>query len=267
MDKKELKEEVKQFWDNNTCGTSLTDEERYTREYYEDIEEKRYQIHPEIFSFAQFPRYYGKKVLEVGIGAGTDFIQWIRSGADAYGIDITPEAIEHVRHRLNIYGLKANEIKVDDAENLSFHENTFDLVYSFGVIHHSPDTIKALEEIIRVLKPGGRAKIMVYHRNSLLAYFFWVKHALLKFRPWKSIDWVLWNYMESKGTKCYSVSEMENILKKYKINNIKVKPKFTYYDRLERFNWFMRKTASILAAILGHDRVGWSLTIEFNKNN
>lgn len=265
MDKAQLKEEVKNFWDNNTCGTFLTDEEKFTKEYFEDIEQKRYEIHPEVFSFAQFPRFYGKKILEVGIGAGTDFIQWVRSGTEAYGIDLTPEAIEHVKHRLKIYGLEAKEIKVGDAENLDYPDNTFDLVYSFGVIHHSPDTIKALEEIIRVLKPGGMAKIMVYHRNSLLAYLFWVKHALLKFRPWKSVAWILWHHMESLGTKGYSVPEMRNILSKYNLLDVQVVPMYTYYDRLERFNWFFRKSAKILTALLGREKIGWFLTIQFIK--
>lgn len=265
MEQELLKEEVKEFWDNNTCGTFLTEEEKFTRDYFEDIEEKRYDIHPEVFSFAQFPRFYGKKVLEVGIGAGTDFIQWVRSGAEAYGIDLTPQAIEHVKTRLSLYGLEAKEIKVGDAENLAYPDNNFDLVYSFGVIHHSPNTIKALEEIIRVLKPGGMAKIMVYHRNSLLAYFFWIKHALLKLRPWKSVSWVLWHHMESLGTKAYSVGEMEQILSKYNLTDVKVVPMYTYYDRLQRFNWFMRKVAGMCAAILGRDKVGWFLTIQFIK--
>jgi len=265
MEKEQLKEVVRDYWDNNTCGTFLTNEEKFSKEYFEDIEEKRFNIHPEVFSFAQFSRFYGKRVLEVGIGAGTDFLQWVRSGTEAYGIDLTPEAIEHVKKRLNLYGLKAKEIKVGDAENIEYPENYFDLVYSFGVIHHSPDTMKALNEIIRVLKPGGMAKIMVYHKNSLLAYFFWIKHALLKFRPWKSISWILWHHMESLGTKAYSIKEMEQILSNYPIKDIKIVPIFTYYDRLERFNWFMRKVASITGALLGRDRVGWFLTIQFIK--
>ncbi len=265
MDNKQLKTEVKEFWNKNVCGTFLTNKEKYTLDYFEDIEKKRYEIHPEVFSFAQFTRFHGKKVLEIGVGAGTDFIQWVRSGAIAYGIDLAPESIEHVKRRLEIYGLRAAEVKVGDAENIDYPDNFFDLVYSFGVIHHSPNPVKAIEEIIRVLKPGGTAKIMVYHRHSLLAYFFWFKHAFLKLRPWKSITWVLWNFMESKGTKAYTIKEINTILYKYHIENIKIIPMYTYYDKLQRFNWLMRKIASILASILGREKVGWFLTIEFNK--
>lgn len=265
MQNEQLKTEVKEFWNKNVCGTFLTSKEKYTLDYFEDIEKKRYEIHPEVFSFAQFTRFHGKKVLEIGIGAGTDFIQWVRAGSQAYGIDLAPESVEHVKKRLELYDLQAAEVKVGDAENLEYPNNFFDLVYSFGVIHHSPNTIKALEEIIRVMKPGGTAKIMVYHRHSLLAYFFWFKHAFLKLRPWKSIAWVLWNFMESKGTKAYTIKEMKSILSKYPLENIKITPLYTYYDRLQRFNWLMRKVASVLTSILGREKVGWFLTIEFNK--
>lgn len=265
MQAQTLKEEIREFWNTHVCGTLLTNKEKYTLDYYEEIEDKRYQIHPEVFSFAQFTRFFGKRVLEIGVGAGTDFIQWVRAGAKAYGIDLAPEAIEHVKKRLEIYGLQAMEVKLGDAENIDYQDNFFDLVYSFGVIHHTPNTQKALEEIIRVLKPGGTAKIMVYNRCSLLAFFFWIKHALLKLRPWKSISWVLWNFMESKGTKAYTVREIKSILSKYSIYDLKITLVYTYYDRLQRFNWFMRKSASVLASILGRDKVGWFLMIEFKK--
>jgi len=261
----DLKSQVKDFWNRETCGTFLTNKEKYTLEYFEEIEEKRFQIHPEVFTFAQFTRFHNKKLLEVGIGAGTDFIQWVRAGAECYGIDLTPEAVEHVNHRLRLYNLEAKEVKVGDAESLDYPDNMFDIVYSFGVIHHSPNTIKALEEIIRVLKPGGSAKIMVYNKYSLLSVFFWMKHALLKLRPWKTISWVLWNFMESKGTKAYSIKEMEKILSTYKVKNTKVSTMFTYYDKLERFNWFMRKSAKIVASLFGRDKTGWFLLIEFDK--
>jgi len=261
----ELKSQVKEFWNANTCGVYRTDEERYSLEYFEEIEEDRYSVQPEIFSFAEFTRYNKKKVLEIGVGAGTDFLQWVRAGAEAYGLDLTPEAIEHVRNRLNLYGLEAKEYKVGDAENLPYADNSFDLVYSWGVIHHSPNTYKALSEIYRVLKPGGKAKLMIYNRRSLLAYFFWIKHALLKLRPWKSLAWVLWHKMESIGTKGFTVSEIEQELTKYKVEKVRVKTVFTYYDKLARFNKLMQFASATVANILGRENIGWFLTIEFDK--
>ncbi len=260
-----LKEELRVFWNAQTCGTATIDKEKYSLEYFEEIEEYRYNLQPEIFNFAQFTRFHGKKLLEVGVGAGTDFIQWIRAGVECYGVDLTPESIEHVKKRLELYGLKCHDLRVADAENLPYIDNYFDAVYSFGVIHHSPNTIKALEEIIRVLKPGGKAKIMIYNRHSLMAYFFWLKHALLKLRPWKSIKWVLWHHMESLGTKGYTIAEMKDILKNYNLKEAKVKTIFTYYDRLARFNGFMRFISKTAAYIFGTEKTGWFLTITFIK--
>lgn len=266
-DKVYLKTELKNFWNNQACGTATIDKEKYSLEYFEDIERNRYDLQPEIFNFAQFTRFHNKRLLEVGVGAGTDFIQWIRAGAECYGIDLTPEAIDHVNRRLEVYGLECKDLLVADAEDLPFVDNYFDLIYSWGVIHHSPNTIKALEEIIRVLKPGGEAKVMIYNRHSLLAFFFWVKHALLKLRPWKSIAWVLWNHMESIGTKGYTIKEMENILADYtNIKDIKVETIYTYYDKLGRFPKILQKTAKMITVFTGREKIGWFLTLRFTKS-
>lgn len=260
-----LKVAIKDFWNERTCGTWNIKEEKYTREYFDAIEEERYNLQPEIFSFAQFSRYRGKKVLEVGIGAGTDFIQWVRSGAFATGIDLTDEAIKHTQIRLSLENLNCEQLLVSDCESLPFPDNSFDLVYSWGVIHHTPNTENALKEIIRVCKPGGECKIMVYHRNSLLAFFFWIKYALLKGKFWKSKSWVLYNYMESIGTKAFTKKEIYAILKDQPIKDLEINTILSYYDKLSRFNKFFRFCAKAFAYLLGKDKVGWFLTFRFRK--
>lgn len=260
-----LKSKVRDYWDSEACGTWFTDKEKYTKEYFEDIEKARYQVSPEILPFAEFDKFKNKKLLEVGVGAGTDFLQWVRGGTHAYGIDLTQEAVDHVKHRLDIYGLKAEQLVVGDSENLPFEDNFFDIVYSWGVIHHTPDTEKALNEIIRVLKPGGISKIMIYHRHSLLVYLFWIKHALLKAKPWRSFSNVLWNHMESIGTKAFTVLELKKMLNRDDIEIIEIKPVLTYYDKMLRFNKFYQFVAKVLAKILGGDKAGWFLTFQFRK--
>lgn len=260
-----LKQDVKEFWNKKACGTWTIDEEKYTLKYFEEIENLRYELQPEIFSFAEFTRYHGKTLLEVGVGAGTDFLQWVRAGTKAYGIDLTEEACQHVKHRLKLYGLEAEEVKVGDSENLPYTDNSFDIVWSWGVIHHTPNTPQAFKEIIRVLNSGGKAKIMIYHRHSVLAYLFWLKHALLKMKPWRSLADVLWNHMESIGTKAYTVNEVAELLKNEPIENVKIRPVLTYYDKMGRFNGFMQFCAKTLASLLGRDKAGWFLTIEFDK--
>ena len=264
IENKDLKNEVHNYWDNQACGTWFTDNDKYTKEYFEDIEESRYRISPEIFNFAQFTRFRDKKLLEVGIGAATDFLQWVRAGTKAYGLDLTEEAIEHARHRLSIYGLEAEQLVVGDSENLPFDDNFFDIVYSWGVIHHTPDTNKAMNEIIRVLKPGGTGKIMLYHRHSVLSYLFWIKHALLKGKPWISLKQVLWNNMESIGTKAYTRKEVSEMLGN-SVTDVDIKPVLTYYDSLGRFSAPLRLIAKIISFLLGGDRAGWFILIQFIK--
>ena len=92
-----LKAEVKSFWNRQSCDTQYADSEKFTRDYFEQIEKWRYSDQPFIHSFAQFTRYHGKQVLEVGFGAGTDFIQWLRAGALASGMDLTEEALANLR--------------------------------------------------------------------------------------------------------------------------------------------------------------------------
>jgi ubiquinone/menaquinone biosynthesis C-methylase UbiE len=260
-----LKSEVHDYWNESACGTFLVDKEKYTLEYFEDLEKLRYSMQPEIPLFAKFKESEGKKILEVGVGAGTDFLQWVRSGAKAYGIDLTEEAIEHVKHRLNLYGLHAEDYAVADSEKLPFPDDYFDIVYSWGVIHHTPDTKKAMHEIIRVCKPQGTIRVMIYHRHSLLAYFFWLKHALLKFKPWKSLSWILWNHMESIGTKAFTKNEVIKMLQNQPIEIVKIFPVLSYYDRLERFNKVFQSISIIASKLLGGDKAGWELLIELKK--
>src|SRR5687767_13620453 len=163
MNQSAVKDEVAKYWNKRACGTGVTAAEKFSRDYFDEIEDYRYRVEPEIHGFAQFTRYRGQKVLEVGVGAGTDFLQWVRAGAKAYGIDLTEEGVAHVKHRLAVYGLAAEDVRVADAENIPHPDETFDLVYSYGVIHHSPNTIRALEELIRCTKVGGTIKFMVYN--------------------------------------------------------------------------------------------------------
>lgn len=260
-----LKKEVSEYWNQSSCGTEYAESDKYTKSYYEEIARHRYSVEPEILEFANFPSGKDKKLLEIGVGAGSDFSNWIKNGAKANGIDLTEEAIGHVQKRLELFNLQAESLQVDDAENLSFKDNTFDMVYSWGVIHHSPNTEKALDEVIRVLKPGGEAKIMIYNRKSLLAYFFWFKHAFLKLKWKMSVADVLWNHMESEGTKGYTVKEIEGILKSKEVKDIKVETIVTFYDRLKRFNKVFQIIASLALIFLNPKKHGWFLTFTFRK--
>ena len=125
MNSEKLKNEVHDYWDAESCGTDVATADKHSLEYFEEIEEYRYRVEPEIMPFAQFSRWHGKKILEVGVGAGSDFIQWVRSGAKAHGIDLTKEGIENVQKRLEVYGLQCDDLRVGDAENIPHQGQCF----------------------------------------------------------------------------------------------------------------------------------------------
>src|SRR6266849_1328034 len=116
-----LKTQVKEFWNRQSCDAQVAKAAKFSKAYFDEIEAFRYADQPFIHSFAQFSRYHGKRVLEVGFGAGTDFIQWLRAGTLVCGIDLTQEALDHLTHRIEAYRLpKPESILVGDAESLSF---------------------------------------------------------------------------------------------------------------------------------------------------
>ncbi|MDQ3666374.1 MAG: class I SAM-dependent methyltransferase [Acidobacteriota bacterium] len=164
-DSNNLKERVRAFWQANPCGTKFADAAPGTRRFYELVEEHRYQKEWHIPQAADFASAQGLKVLEIGCGVGTDGAQFAGAGADYTGVDLTDAAIELAQKRFELFNLPG-EFQTADAEKLDFADDSFDLVYSHGVLHHTPDTERAVREIYRVLRPGGRAVVMLYHRDS-----------------------------------------------------------------------------------------------------
>ncbi len=199
------KEQVRDFWDEAACGENL-----YLRgtaaEDYAAQAEQRYALEPYIADFARFEAAKDKDVLEIGVGLGADHQRFAAAGARLSGVDLTERAILHTRQRLALFGL-ASDLRVGDAERLPFDDDSFDLVYSWGVIHHSPETDAAAREILRVLRPGGRFAVMIYHKRSLIGYMLWLRYALLRGRPLTSLDSIYARHLESPGTKAYSPDE------------------------------------------------------------
>ena len=225
-----LNDKVRSYWEKEPCGSGspiVGKLEPCSRMWFEKIENHRYQVEPMIHAIAQFPRHHGKKLLEVGVGAGTDHLQWARAGVECYGVDLTEAAIETTKARFSMYGFKTTLQQVD-AEILPFPDDTFDIVYSWGVIHHSEEPNDIIAEIKRVLKPEGLFIGMLYGRHSSLVCKYWVRYALLMGRPWKSFANVIWNRMESIGTKSYTVAELEKMFSNFK--NVELMPTITKYD-------------------------------------
>ena len=164
----EEKLRAREQWSQDPCGAVYEREhELGTREFFDSIERHRYSEYaPWMPRLMEFDKFRGKRLLEIGCGMGTDLLQFARGGARCTAIDLTPRHIEIARHRFGLYGVKG-AFMISDGERLPFHSESFDVVYSNGVLHHTPDTAGAIREVHRVLRPGGVAKIMLYHRNSL----------------------------------------------------------------------------------------------------
>ena len=172
----EEKLRAREQWSGDPCGAVYDREhELGSREFFDEVERYRYQEYapwmPRLMGFDQFR---GARLLEVGCGMGTDLLQFARGGARCTGIDLTPRSIEITRHRFKLYGTDG-DFMLSDGEHLPFRSESFDVVYSNGVLHHTPDTAGSIREVHRVLRRGGIAKIMLYHRNSLN---YWIEIVL-----------------------------------------------------------------------------------------
>lgn len=224
------KECVKDFWNASSCGETLYLKGGDLRDQFCNQLKKRYELEPFIIPFAEFSAWKGKKVLEVGVGLGADHQMFAQKGADLYGVDLTERAINRTSQRLKLFDLKST-LQVADAENLPFNDEEFDLVYSWGVVHHSPDTEKAVGEIYRVLKKGGKAKVMIYHKKSMIGYMLWLRYALLKFKPFTTLNTLYAKYLESPGTKAYSVEEAKKLF--HRFGNLIIDTVLTHGDLLD----------------------------------
>lgn len=225
-----LKDEVRDFWDAGSCGevyaTGATD-----LDYYEEHSVVRYDLEPYIRTFAKFHEGSDKDILEIGVGMGSDHHEWAKSRPKSLtGIDLTPLAIEHTKKRFKAAGLSPN-VEIGDAEKLEFDDSSFDLVYSFGVLHHSPNTSEAIKQVHRVLRPGGTTRIMVYHTYSLTGYMLWLRYALLAGKPFRSLRDIYSNYLESPGTKAYSRREAFALFSMF--TEVKIKTQLSFGDLLE----------------------------------
>jgi ubiquinone/menaquinone biosynthesis C-methylase UbiE len=159
---------------------------------------------------ARFSQWRDKELLEIGVGAGADHLGFARAGARTHGVDLTAAAITTTRAHLAVHGL-TSDLRRCDAEALPFDDQSFDIVYSWGVIHHSDSPARVVAEIHRVLRPGGLFLGMVYARYSLVAAKVWLRYALATGRPFQSLSKVVADHMESQGTKSYTQQEVRDL--------------------------------------------------------
>jgi len=235
------KEEVREFWNADPCGTRYLE----GKEDFEAHARARYSLEPYIFEFAKFEDARGLRVLEVGVGMGADYLQWLKTGAQATGVDFSAVSIERTRLRCQMAGYSA-DLHVADAEQLPFPDNSFDLVYSYGVMHHSPNTAQCVREAYRVLKPGGQARIMVYHHPSITGALLWLRYGIWQ---GKSLRQSVFDHLESPGTKTYTFREARGLFTEFRAVDFRLvfspgdlllhQPSPRFQSRLYRLVWHL----------------------------
>jgi SAM-dependent methyltransferase len=157
--------EIKEYWDKRPCNIKHSQKEVGSKEYFNEVTKRKYFVEPHILDFADFKNWKNKSVLEVGCGIGTAAHSFIENGANYKGLDISTKSLELAKKRFEVFNLEGSLVNAN-IETYKDDEK-YDLIYSFGVLHHTPDTQKAVDNIYSLLKPGGTFKLMLYAKNSL----------------------------------------------------------------------------------------------------
>jgi len=161
---------VRDFWNTRPCNIRHSAAAIGTKEFFDQVEERKYFVEPHIPDFAEFPRWRGKRVLEIGCGIGTDTMNFARAGAEVTAIDLSNQSLDLARKRAEVYGL-SNRIKFYEADAERLDEfippQKYDLIYSFGVIHHSPNPDRIVRQIRQNFSDrDSTLKLMVYYRYA-----------------------------------------------------------------------------------------------------
>ncbi len=188
----------------------------------------RYQLEPYLPTFARFEEAAGRDVLEIGVGMGADHLQLARNHPKSLkGLDLTERAVELTTRRLTLHGFRP-DLSTADAERLPFEDNSFDLVYSWGVLHHTPDTPQAFREVHRVLRPNGVARIMIYHLHSFVGDMLWLRYGFLRGKGMRAVYAA---HLESPGTKAYTIAEARHLCQDF--SEVKIFTQLSFGDLLE----------------------------------
>lgn len=160
-------EDVQSYWNRRPCNLRHSTKPIGTKGYFDDVEERKYFVEPHIPGFADFPAWKGKKVLEIGCGLGTDAVNFARAGAEYHATDLSDESLKLARQRFEVFGLQG-AFAPGNAEHLTsvIAERDFDLIYSFGVIHHTPHPESVIGEARKLIAKDGEFRVMLYAKNS-----------------------------------------------------------------------------------------------------
>lgn len=266
-----LIEQVREFWNRRPCNIRHSPKPVGSHEYFDEVEQRKYFVEPHIPIFAEFPKWKNKKVLEIGCGIGTDTINFAKNGAFVTAVELSDKSLEIAKQRAKVYGLE-NRIKfyLGNAEELSKFVpiETYDLIYSFGVIHHTPKPENILREIRKYCDQDTTIKIMIYHKYSWKVFWILLKYGKLKFWNLKKL---VQRYSEAQEgcpvTYVYSEKEVIELFSNngLEITDLKVDHIFPYkisdyinykYNKVWYFKILPHKIFRFLET-----KIGWHLLI------
>ena len=266
-------EKVKQFWNFRPCNVKHSDKPINTKEYYDEVEKKKYFVEPHILKFAEFEKYKNKNVLEIGCGIGTDSINFVRNGANLTTIDLSEKSVEICKKRFEIFNLNAHII-CGDCEKIDtiLEKQKFDLIYSFGVIHHSPEPSKIIEGIQKYCNEQTRIKIMLYSFISFKTLEAWIQYGWkFNFNFRKTIEYYAEAQFGCPVAKTYTKKDLNSLFRNFEIVSIKKDHIFPYkindyikqkYNKRFIFKVFPKNIFQKLESILG-----WHWLIELKIKN
>jgi 2-polyprenyl-3-methyl-5-hydroxy-6-metoxy-1,4-benzoquinol methylase len=260
-------DQVRAYWNRRPCNIRHSTKPVGTHEYFDEVEARKYFVEPHIPKFAEFEKWRGKKVLEIGCGIGTDSINFARAGADLTVVDLSEESIQLCKKRFEVFGLKANFYS-GDAEHLSelVPVEKYDLIYSFGVIHHTPHPDRVFDQLKLYCQPESELRVMLYSTWSWKV--FWIIVGYGKGAFWRT-DELVREYSEAQTgspvTFHYSFDGVRKLMHDYDVVKISKDHIFPYrIDKYVKYEyewmWYFRWLPTPWFAWLEH-RLGWHTLI------
>jgi len=259
---------VAAYWNKRPCNIRHSDKPVGSKAYFEETEARKYFVEPHIPAFADFKAWYGKTVLEIGCGIGIDTVSFVRAGAAVVAADLSDESLRIAESRLRA-GLLSAILVHGNAEELLWPPRTFDLIYAFGSIHHSPSPDNILTNARRCVKPEGILRLMVYNKFSWKVLWIFLKYGYGRF--WK-LDELIQKYSEAQTgcpvTRTYSKKSVTELLKRngWEVQSITIDHIFPYsipeykqyrFKKVWYFRWMPKKVFRWLET-----HFGWHLLVE-----
>jgi 2-polyprenyl-3-methyl-5-hydroxy-6-metoxy-1,4-benzoquinol methylase len=256
-------EDVRRYWNERPCNIRHSCLPVGTQEYFDQVQWRKYFVEPHIPGFAQFERWKGKQVLELGCGIGTDSVNFARAGAQLTVVDLSEKSLQVCRQRFQVYGLEA-DFHCGDMEQLSSFvpERKYDLIYSFGVIHHTPHPDRVFQQLKKFCSPDTELRVMLYSKWSWKVFWILLKYGRCAF--WKHAELVR-KYSEAQTgcpvTHDYSFRDIRRLLPGFQTLSVRKEHIFPFviekYVRHEyEWEWYFRWMPRPLFRWLER-RMGW----------